>query len=97
MPYPGLLHPDALPLCSPLLTCTFTGDTQTFKHRSGSVSVEFPHAHKVLFVPSKNLFPQSCVSSDGSMMGLMAVSSKRAYAIPGSAASRTPAPVSGHC
>ena len=37
--------------------------------------------HKVLFVPSKSLFPQSCVSSGGSVMGLMVTSSKRAYAI----------------
>ena len=29
-----------------------------------------PGAHKVLFVPSKSLFPQSCVSSGGSMVGL---------------------------
>ena len=43
------------------------------------------------------MFPKSCVSSGGSVVGLMATSSKRAYAIPGSAASRTPAPVSGHC
>ena len=54
-------------------------------------------AHKVLFVPSKSLFPQSCVSSGGSMVGLMAISSKRAYAIPRSAAPRGPAPVAGHC
>ena len=39
-----------------------------------------PGAHKVLFVPSKSLFPQSCVSSGGSIVGLMATSSKRAYA-----------------
>ena len=26
-----------------------------------------PGVHKVLFVPSKSLFPQSCVSSGGSM------------------------------
>ena len=44
--------------------------------------------HKVLFVPSKSLFPQSCVSSGGSMMGLMATSSKRAYAIPRSTVPR---------
>ena len=56
-----------------------------------------PGAHKVLFVPSKSLFPQSCVSSGGSMMGLMATSSKRAYAIPRSAAPRAPAPVAVHC
>ena len=56
-----------------------------------------PGAHKVLFVPSKSLFPQSCVSSGGSMVGLMVIPSKRAYAIPRSAAPRTPAPVTGHC
>ena len=31
-------------------------------------------AHKLLFVPSKSLFPQSCVSSGGSMVGLTATS-----------------------
>ena len=56
-----------------------------------------PGAHKVLFVPSKNLFPQSCVSSGSSTVGLMVTSSKRAYAIPRSAAPRAPAPVAGHC
>ena len=42
-----------------------------------------PGARKVLFVPSKSPFPQSCVSSGGSVVGLMATSCKRAYAIPG--------------
>ena len=56
-----------------------------------------PGAHKVLFVPSKSLFPQSCVSSGGSMVGLMATSSRRAYAIPRSAACRAPVPGAGHC
>ena len=55
-----------------------------------------PGDHKVLFVPSKSLFPQSCVSS-GSMVWLMATSSKRAYAIPRSAAPSAPAPVAGCC
>ena len=41
-----------------------------------------PSAHKFLFVPSKSLFPQSCVHSGSAMVGLMATSSKRAYAIP---------------
>ena len=36
-------------------------------------------AHKVLFVSSKSLFPKSCVSSGGTMVGLMVTSSKRAY------------------
>ena len=53
--------------------------------------------HKVLFVPSKNLFPQSCVSFGDSMVGLMATSSKRAYAILRSVAPRAPAPTAGHC
>ena len=45
--------------------------------------------HKVLFVPSKSLFLQSCVSSGISMVQLMLTSSKRTYAIPRSAAPRT--------
>ena len=56
-----------------------------------------PSMYKVLFVPFKNLFPQSCVSSGSSMVGLMLTSSKRAYAIPRSAAPRAPALVEGHC
>ena len=56
-----------------------------------------PGAHKVLFVPCKRLFPQSCVSSGSSMVGLIATSSKRAYAISRSAAPRAPAPVAVHC
>ena len=47
-----------------------------------------PGAHKVLFVPSKCLFSQSCVSSGHSMVRLMATSSKRAYVIPRSTAPR---------
>ena len=42
-----------------------------------------PGAHKVLFVPSQSLFPQSSVSSGGSMVGLMATSSKRLMPHPG--------------
>ena len=38
---------------------------------------------------------QSCVSYGGSVVGL--TSSKRAYAIPKSAAPRAPAPAAGHC
>ena len=39
MPFPGLLHQSPCPCGRPLLTCTSTGDTQTLKGRSGSVSV----------------------------------------------------------
>ena len=49
-------------------------------------------AYKVLFVPSRSLFPQSCVSSGGSMVGFLVPSSKRIYAIPRSTASRAPPP-----
>ena len=52
---------------------------------------------QVLFVPSKSLFPQSFVSSGGSMVGFMATSSKRAYATVRCAAPRAPAHVVGHC
>ena len=55
-----------------------------------------PGAHKVLFVPSKNLFPQSCVSSGGSMVGLMVTSSNNTYAIPRPIAPRAPTPAAGH-
>ena len=40
---------------------------------------------------------QSCVSSGRSMVGLMATSSNRAYAIPKSASPRAPVPVAVHC
>ena len=45
------------PCRRPLLTCTSSGDTQTCKGRSGSVSVGFPGAHKVLSEPSEHLWP----------------------------------------
>ena len=35
-----------------------------------------PGMHKLLFVPSESLFPLSCVSSGGSLVGLMAAFSK---------------------
>ena len=56
-----------------------------------------PGVQKVLFVPSKSLFPQSCLSSGGSMVGLMVNSSKKAYAIPRFVAPRAPASVASHC
>ena len=56
-----------------------------------------PDVQDVLFVASKSLFPQSCVSSGGSMVGLMTTFSKRAYAIPRLAVPRAPASVAGHC
>ena len=52
-----------------------------------------PGAHKVPFVPSKSLFPQSCVSSSICTVGLMATSCRTAYDIPRCAAPRIPAPM----
>ena len=77
------------PCSRPPSTHASTEDSWTLPGKSGSVSsgVTAPFSwvfvHKVLFVPSKSLFPQSCVSSGSSMVGLMATPSKRAYAIPG--------------
>ena len=56
-----------------------------------------PAVHKVLFLPSQSLFPQSCVSSRSSVVHFMATSSKSAYVIPRSAAFRASTPVAGHC
>ena len=44
------------PCGRPLLTCNSTGDAHTLTGRSGSVSVESPGVHKVLFEPSKCLW-----------------------------------------
>ena len=60
------------PCGRPLLTHTSTRDTQTLKGRPDLFSVGSPCVHKVLFVSSKSLFPQFCVSSGGPMVGLMA-------------------------
>ena len=45
----------------------------------------------------QGLFSQSCVSSGGSMVGLMATSSKRAYSIPRSAGARAPVLLAVYC
>ena len=86
-------------LCSrPPLTHASARDSWTLTDKSGSVSCGVtapflgPGAYKVLFVPSKSLFPQSCVSSGSSLVKLKVTSSKRAYAIPRSSKPRAPAP-----
>ena len=56
-----------------------------------------PGVHTVVFVCSMTLSPQSCVSSGGSMLGLMVTSSRRTYARPRSTAPRAPAPAAVHC
>ena len=84
------------PCSRPPPTHASAGDSWTLPGKSGSVLLWGqcffllgPGAHKVLFVSSKSVFPQSCVSSGSSMVGLMVTSSKRAYAIPKSAAPRS--------
>ena len=44
------------PCSRPLLTCASTGDPQTLKGRSDSVSVDSLGAHKILFEPSGSLW-----------------------------------------
>ena len=56
-----------------------------------------PGAHSLLFMPSKSLFPQPCVSSGSLMVGLTATSSKSAYVIPRSTTPRAPAPEAVCC
>ena len=70
--------------------------------KSGSVScgVAAPFSwvlvHTRFCLCPPRVCPQSCVSSGSSMVGLMVTSSKRAYAIPRSAAPRAPAPCGRH-
>ena len=87
------------PCSRPLLTHTSAGDSCTLLGKSvcllwGHCSFLLrPGWHKVLFAPSKSLFPQSCVSSGSSMVGLMATSFKRAYTIPRSTTPPEPLPL----
>ena len=91
------------PWSRPPQTCASAGNSRTLIGTSWSVScvghcsfLLGPGAHKVLFVPSKSLFPQSSVSSGGSLVRLMAISSNRTNAIARTAAPRAPAPVAVH-
>ena len=81
------------PCTRPPPTSTSTGDSWILTGKSGSVSFRGhcsfllgPGVHKVLFVSSKSLLPQSCVSSGGFVVGFVTTSSMRAYAIPRSIA-----------
>ena len=56
-----------------------------------------PECTQVSVCALQESISQSCVSSGSSMMGLLATSSKRAYAIPKSAAPRAPAPAADYC
>ena len=88
MPYPGLLHPESLPLQQATVTpCLHQRALNT--HRQVWVSLLWGHCSFLLGPGAQSSvcalqesISQSCVSSRGSMVGLMATSSKRAYAIP---------------
>ena len=56
MPHSGLLYTEPLPLWQATADLSSTGDTQTLKGRSGSVSLGSPGVHKALFEPSKCLW-----------------------------------------
>ena len=90
--------------CSSLLrNLSPTRDSWTLTGKSGSVSCGATAPFSWVLVhtrfclcPPRVCF-QSCVSSGGSLVGLMVTSSKRAYAIPRSAAPRAPTPAAVHC
>ena len=90
------------PCSRPPSTHASTGDSWTLTGKSGSVSCGVTASFSWVPVHTKFcLCPprvsQSYVSSGGSMVGLTVTTSKRAYAIPRSAAPRAPAPAAGHC
>ena len=86
-----------------LLTHTSAGDSWTLMANFGTVScgVTAPFSWSWCTQSSvcalQESVSQSCVSSGGSLVGLLVTSYKRACAIPRSAAPRARAPVAGHC
>ena len=86
------------PCSMPTPTHIFTRDywTTTGKSRTVSCGVTIPFSwvlmHKICCALQESI-PQSCVSSGISMVGLMATSSKRTYAIP---TPRASVPVADH-
>ena len=66
---------------------TFAGNFQPPAGKSPVRSLFLGPGAQGSVVPAKSLFPQSCVSSGCSMLGLMATSCKRTYAIPAPRAS----------
>ena len=102
-PMYALLPQCPQPCSRPPPTHASAGDPWTLLGRSGSVS-----CGSLLLSPGswciwgsvcvfQESNSQSCFSFGSSIVGLTATSSKRAYAIPKSAAPRAPAPAAGHC
>ena len=89
------------PCIRPSPTHASTGDSWTLMGMSGSVScgVTAPFSwvlvHTRFYLCPPRVYFPTPVSSGDSMVGLIATSSKRAYAKPRSAAPRAPA--TGHC
>ena len=87
------------PWSRPLLTHASIRDPWTLTGKFGWVSCGVTALFSWVLVCTvfclcpKSLFPQSCVSSGSSLVGLMVTSSKRAYATPRSAAPRASAPL----
>ena len=79
------------------------GDSWTLTGRSGSVSHRVTAPFCWVLVSTRfclsppRVYFQSCVNFGSSMVGLMVTSSKRAYAIPKSAAPRAPTLAGVHC
>ena len=89
-------HPQ--PYSRPPLTHASAGDSWTLMGKSGSVSCRVSAPFSWVLVCTRFcLCPPRVCFPGGSMMGLMVTSSKRAYIIPRSAASRAPAPAAAHC
>ena len=91
------------PWSRPPLTHASPVDSWTHPGKSGSVSCGVTAPFSWVLVHTRSVYApqesisQSWVSSGSSMVGLMVTPSKRAYAIPKSAATRAPAPMAVHC
>ena len=87
------------PCSRPPLTHASAGDSWILMGKSGSVSCGVTAPFSWVLVHQRLCLcpPRVCITSGSSMVGLMATSSKRAYAIPRSAAPRAPVPVAVHC
>ena len=87
------------PCSRPPLTHASAGDSWTLMGKSGSVSCGVTAPFSWVLVHTRLCLcpPRVCETSGSSMVGLMATSSKRAYAIPRPTAPRAPAPSAVHC
>ena len=87
------------PCSRPALTHASAGDSWILMGKSGSVSCGVTAPFSWVLVHQRLCLcpPRVCITSGSSMVGLMATSSKRAYAIPRHTAPRAPAPSAVHC